>query len=115
MSKQANPLAIGTFLVGALTLLVVALMVFGGGQFSRKRFRFVIFRFGLERFERRRAGQIAGVQIGNVNEISLVMDEATGRVFKPVVIEIDPALLRDVSGQQGGAHTEKQHRQAAQN
>ncbi|WP_256361469.1 MCE family protein [Methylomonas koyamae] len=54
------------------------------------------------------------MQIGNVNEISLVMDEATGRVFKPVVIEIDPALLRDVSGQQGGAHTEKQHRQAAQ-
>ncbi|WP_256361470.1 hypothetical protein [Methylomonas koyamae] len=43
MSKQANPLAIGTFLVGALTLLVVALMVFGGGQFFKEKNRFVIF------------------------------------------------------------------------
>ncbi|ANE55113.1 MlaD family protein [Methylomonas sp. DH-1] len=115
MSKQANPLAIGTFLVGALTLLVVALMVFGGGQFFKEKNRFVIFfDSALNGLNVGAPVKLQGVQIGNVNEISLVMDEATGRVFKPVVIEIDPALLRDVSGQQGGAHTEKQHRQAAQ-
>ncbi|OAI20955.1 mammalian cell entry protein [Methylomonas koyamae] len=115
MSKQANPLAIGTFLVGALTLLVVALMVFGGGQFFKEKNRFVIFfDSALNGLNVGAPVKLQGVQIGNVSEISLVMDEATGRVFKPVVIEIDPALLRDVSGQQGGAHTEKQHRQAAQ-
>ncbi len=115
MSKQANPLAIGTFLVGALTLLVVALMVFGGGQFFKEKNRFVIyFDSALNGLNVGAPVKLQGVQIGTVSEISLVMDEATGRVFKPVVIEIDPALLRDVSGQQGGAHTEKQHRQAAQ-
>jgi len=115
VSKQANPLAIGIFLVGALTLLVVALMVFGGGQFFKEKNRFVIyFDSALNGLNVGAPVKLQGVQIGNVSEISLVMDEATGRVFKPVVIEIDPALLRDVSGQQSGAHTEKQHRLAAQ-
>ncbi|TPQ26966.1 MlaD family protein [Methylomonas sp. HW2-6] len=115
MSKQANPLAIGIFLVGALTLLVVALMVFGGGQFFKEKNRFVIyFDSALNGLNVGAPVKLQGVNIGNVSEISLVMDEATGRVFKPVVIEIDPALLRDVSGLQSGAHTDKQHRQAAQ-
>jgi paraquat-inducible protein B len=58
--------------------------------------------------------KLQGVQIGNVNEISLVMDSATGRIFKPVVIEIDPALLQDLSVQQSGGHSKKQRMQDAQ-
>jgi len=37
MSKPANPFAIGAFLVGALTLLIIGVLVFGGGQFLKKK------------------------------------------------------------------------------
>lgn len=115
MSKQANPFAIGAFLVGALTLLTAGVMIFGGSDFFKDKKRFVIFfDSALNGLNVGAPVKLQGVQIGNVNEISLVMDSATGRIFKPVVIEIDPALLRDISGQESRAHTEKQRRQDAQ-
>lgn len=115
MSKQANPLAIGAFLVGALILLTAGVMIFGGSDFFKDKKRFVIFfDSALNGLNVGAPVKLQGVQIGNVNEISLVMDSATGRIFKPVVIEIDPALLRDISVQQSHAHTEKQRRQDAQ-
>lgn len=115
MSKQANPFAIGAFLVGALTLLTAGVMIFGGSDFFKDKKRFVIFfDSALNGLNVGAPVKLQGVQIGNVNEISLVMDSMTGRIFKPVVIEIDPALLRDISGQESHAHTEKQRRQDAQ-
>lgn len=115
MSKQANPLAIGAFLVGALVLLTAGVMIFGGSDFFKDKKRFVIFfDSALNGLNVGAPVKLQGVQIGNVNEISLVMDSATGRIFKPVVIEIDPALLRDMSGQQTAGHTQKQRMQDAQ-
>lgn len=115
MSKQANPLAIGAFLIGALVLLTAGVMIFGGSDFFKDKKRFVIFfDSALNGLNVGAPVKLQGVQIGNVNEISLVMDSATGRIFKPVVIEIDPALLRDMSGQQSGGHTKKQRMQDAQ-
>lgn len=115
MSKQANPFAIGAFLVGALTLLTVGVMIFGGNDFFKDKNRFVIFfDSALNGLNVGAPVKLQGVQIGNVSEISLMMDSETGRIFKPVVIEIDPALLRDLSGQESRLHSEKQRRQAAQ-
>jgi len=115
VSKQANPLAIGAFLVGALILLTAGVMIFGGSDFFKDKKRFVIFfDSALNGLNVGAPVKLQGVQIGNVSEISLMMDSTTGRIFKPVVIEIDPALLRDMSGQQSGGHTEKQRRQDAQ-
>ena len=37
MSKPVNPYTIGAFIVGSLTLLIVAVLVFGGGQFFKKK------------------------------------------------------------------------------
>lgn len=115
MSKQANPLAIGAFLVGAVTLLTLGVMIFGGSDFFKDKKRFVIFfDSALNGLNVGAPVKLQGVQIGNVNEISLVMDSATGRIFKPVVIEIDPALLQDLSVQQSGGHSKKQRMQDAQ-
>ncbi|OAI01795.1 mammalian cell entry protein [Methylomonas methanica] len=115
MSKQANPLAIGAFLVGALILLTAGVMIFGGSDFFKDKKRFVIFfDSALNGLNVGAPVKLQGVQIGNVNEISLVMDSATGRIFKPVVIEIDPALLQDLSVQQSGGHSKKQRMQDAQ-
>jgi len=115
VSKQANPLAIGAFLVGALILLTAGVMIFGGSDFFKDKKRFVIFfDSALNGLNVGAPVKLQGVQIGNVNEISLVMDSATGRIFKPVVIEIDPALLQDLSVQQSGGHSKKQRMQDAQ-
>ena len=43
MSKPVNPYTIGAFIVGSLTLLIVAVLVFGGGQFFKKKIQYVIF------------------------------------------------------------------------
>jgi len=114
VSKQANPLAIGAFLVGAVTLLTLGVMIFGGSDFFKDKKRFVIFfDSALNGLNVGAPVKLQGVQIGNVSEISLMMDSDTRRIFKPVVIEIDPALLRDLSGQDSHSHNEKQRWQDA--
>nr|WP_225587491.1 MlaD family protein [Methylomonas fluvii] len=102
-------------MVGALILLTAGVMIFGGSDFFKDKKRFVIFfDSALNGLNVGAPVKLQGVQIGNVNEISLVMDTATGRIFKPVVIEIDPALLQDLSVQQSSGHSKKQRMQDAQ-
>ncbi|MDD4914194.1 MAG: MlaD family protein [Methylococcales bacterium] len=101
MSKQGNSLAIGGFIVGALFLLAAAVMIFGAGDYFKHKMRFVIFfDSALNGLNVGAPVKLQGVQIGNIAEISLEMDAATGQIFKPVVIEVDPELLRDFSGRE---------------
>ena len=110
MSKPIKPLAIGAFLVGALVLLASGIMLFGGNDFFKDKKRFVIFfDSALNGLNIGAPVKLQGVQIGNVKEISLQIDTVSGRIFKPVVIEIDPELLRYFSG--NDAHSEKQRLQ----
>lgn len=116
MSKQASSLAIGAFLIGALTLLVVGILTFGGGDFFKEKNRFVVFfDSALNGLNVGAPVKLQGVQIGNVNEISLEIDTTTGRIYKPVVIEIDPEMLRDSSGEHlRSALSKEQQRKNAQ-
>lgn len=110
MSKPIKPLAIGAFLVGALVLLTSGIMLFGGNDFFKDKKRFVIFfDSALNGLNIGAPVKLQGVQIGNVKEISLQIDTVSGRIFKPVVIEIDPELLRYFSD--NDAHSEKQRLQ----
>ena len=43
MAKEANKTVIGLFVVGAIVLLVVALVVFGGGKFFKKPIAMLLF------------------------------------------------------------------------
>ena len=109
MSKQPNSLAIGSFLVGALLLLTLGIMVFGGSDFFKHKKRYVIFfDSALNGLNIGAPVKLQGVQIGNVEEISLEMDAATGKIFKPVVIEIEPGLVRDFSGRKSVPHAGQQ-------
>jgi len=91
MSKPVNPMAIGGFTVGALALLVIGVLIFGGGQlFNTDKVRFVIFfDSSLNGLEVGAPVKMQGVKIGAVTDIALAMDQKTGKVYKPVVIEID--------------------------
>jgi paraquat-inducible protein B len=100
MSKPVNPYTIGAFLVGSLTLLIAAVFIFGGGQFLKKKGEYVIYFDGaLNGLNIGAPVKLQGVQIGAVKEITLVADFKSSRLSKPVVIEIDPGILRDPAGQ----------------
>lgn len=115
MSKKVNHLAIGSFLAGALILLTVGIMIFGGNDFFKHKKNYVIFfDSALNGLNIGAPVKLQGVQIGNVKEISLEMDAATGRIFKPVVIEIEPELLRNFSGRKSTPHTEHTQNSDAQ-
>ena len=99
MSKPVNPYTIGAFLVGSLALLIAAVLIFGGGQFLKKKTEFVIYFDGaLNGLNVGAPVKLQGVQIGAVKEISLELDPKSSRITKPVVIEIDPAVVMDTSG-----------------
>lgn len=116
MSKPVNPFTIGAFLVGSLALLITAILIFGGGQLFKPKSEFVVF------FDSSMNGlnvgapvKLQGVQIGTVKEIALMFDRAAGRIWKPVVVDIEPQLLVDAGGHpMRGAVTLAQRRKNAE-
>lgn len=91
MSKPIKPVAIGIFTLGALVLLITAIFIFGGGQLLNKNvIQFVIFfDSSLNGLDVGAPVKMQGVKIGSVSEIILQLDSQSGKVYKPVVIEID--------------------------
>ena len=91
MSKPVSPTLIGGFTVGALALLVVGLLIFGGGQFfnAQKIHYVVFFDSSLNGLDVGAPVKMQGVKIGTVTDISLLVDPNNGKVLKPVVVEID--------------------------
>jgi paraquat-inducible protein B len=100
MSKPINPIAVGSFTLGALALLVICLLVFGDGKlFNADKIRYVIFfDSSLHGLEIGAPVKMQGVKIGNVIEIDLRVDPTTGNVLKPVVVEIDRKNLQGPDG-----------------
>lgn len=99
MSKPVNPYTIGAFLVGSLVLLIAAVLIFGGGQFFKKKTQYVIyFDSALNGLNVGAPVKLQGVQIGTVKEISLEFDKQFARLSKPVVVEIEPDAIKDASG-----------------
>jgi paraquat-inducible protein B len=99
MSKPVNPYTIGAFLVGSLALLVAAILIFGGGQFLKKKSEYVVYFEGaLNGLNVGAPVKLQGVQIGTVKEISLELDQKAISITKPVVIEIDPQVIMDSTG-----------------
>lgn len=101
MSKPVNPAIIGGFTVGAITLLVLALLIFGAGkEFNADKVRYVVFfESSLNGLEIGAPVKMQGVKIGQVTEISLQIDNKRGILYKPVVLEVDRTTLSSTGGQ----------------
>ena len=95
MSKSANKKMIGVFVLGAVTLLVVSIIVLGSGMLFKKTFRAVCF------FERL-PGELDpgapvvfnGVKIGSVTDVVLRYNTTEITTVIPVYIEIDPQHVK---------------------
>ena len=91
MSKQASKTVIGIFVVGAIALVVIAIVVLGSGKFFKTTFRAVCY------FEGSVGGLnigapvvFRGVKIGTVTDVLLRGDPSTWTFTIPVYIEIEP-------------------------
>jgi paraquat-inducible protein B len=78
MSKQSNPTLIGAFVIGAVVLLVVAVLVFGGSELLVEKQRVVAYFPGSVKGLRTGASvTFRGVRVGYVNEIQIQTDVNT--------------------------------------
>lgn len=101
MNKKISPTLIGAFVVGALALIVIAVIVFGSGRLFRQSKEFVLY------FDNSVNGlrvgapvKFKGVEIGSVKDIRLQLEKDREVNKIPVIIEIDlkKLLSRGASG-----------------
>jgi len=94
MGRRNDYTVIGAFVLGALVLLVAALLVFGSGSLFRKKARFVVhFTDPLKGLEIGAPVLYRGVRIGDVRKVSVSADLATMKSHSTVQIELYPDLL----------------------
>jgi paraquat-inducible protein B len=99
MSKKANPTLIGLFVIGAITLLVISLIVLGTGKIFSERSNYVTYFDGSIQGLRQGANvTFRGVRIGQVRNVFVQFDESMKTFDLPVVIELDPKAIQTVSG-----------------
>jgi paraquat-inducible protein B len=102
MNKKISPTLIGAFVIGALVLMVIAIIAFGSGQLFRQTRDFVIyFDSSVNGLRVGAPVKFKGVEIGSVKSILLQLDKDLQVDKIPVVVEIDLKKLtsRGASGE----------------
>ena len=90
MNKRISPTLIGAFVIGALALVVIAVIAFGSGQLFRQTKQFVLYFPGEVNGLRVAAPvKFRGVEIGSVKEIMLQIEPDIKVQRIPVIIEVD--------------------------
>jgi paraquat-inducible protein B len=99
VAKRSNAKIIGAFVVGAISLLVIAVLVFGGAKFLAQKQKFVLF------FEGSLAGldvgspvTFRGIKIGSVTDIIIEYDIERQALRIPVYAEIELDRVEVISG-----------------
>ncbi|MRR57281.1 MAG: MCE family protein [Deltaproteobacteria bacterium] len=93
MATPASKTLIGAFVLGAVALVAAAVALFGSGNFLSERPRFVMYFPGsVNGLEIGSPVQFRGVKIGQVTEISAVLDKDLSVVI-PVYVEYEPDSL----------------------
>lgn len=98
MSKKSSPTVIGGFVIGAVGLLVVAATLFGGAELLAPRSTIVAY--FVEDTKGLRVGSnvvMNGVRVGQVEEMSLIVDRANFGSVVEVTIDIQPDSFATVA------------------
>jgi paraquat-inducible protein B len=91
MSKKVNKTLIGAFVIGAIGLLVIAVLVLGSGKFFAPTSTYVLFFEGsVKGLNIGSPVMYHGVKIGEVIEIQLRFNPKDLTYVIPVYVEIDP-------------------------
>jgi len=95
MSRKANKTVIGIFVVGALVLLMTAIVVFGSGDLFKRTNKFVLYFDGsVKGLSVGAPVMFRGVSIGTVKDISLIYDSKAGTITLPVIVEIEDDRIK---------------------
>jgi paraquat-inducible protein B len=91
MSRHASPTLIGTFVAGAIGLLVAGILIISGGQLllTDKTSYVLYFRGSVKGLNIGSPVSFRGVNIGSVSDIQLVVGDQESDIQIPVIIEID--------------------------
>ncbi|HEY9107541.1 MAG TPA: MlaD family protein [Roseateles sp.] len=102
-SRRASPFVIGAFVVGAIAILVVALIALPGRHWFSKQPERVVMFFSGSVFGLQKGAPIVfrGVRIGDVTDISLHYDDKTDSFAIPVLAELDADAVRGLDGRMG--------------
>ncbi len=99
MSKQPRSTLIGVFVVGALALVVVGILVFGGGKFLGSRVTYVAYFDGsIKGLNVGAPVLFRGVRVGEVSDIKMQFNLSDMTVRIPVFLECNTSILTRVSG-----------------
>jgi paraquat-inducible protein B len=91
MSKPVSKTMIGTFVVGAVALIIMALLIFGSGKFFSKKNTYVLFFDGsVKGLNEGSPVMLRGVKIGQVTNIKLLANPEDMDFYIGVYVEIDP-------------------------
>ncbi|MCI0653453.1 MAG: MlaD family protein [Methylococcaceae bacterium] len=90
MSRQANPTLIGAFVVGAIILVVTAILVFTDSKLFTEQSRFVIYFEGsVNGLKVGAPVKLKGVHVGQVTDVQVELNLDKAVVRTPVFIEVD--------------------------
>lgn len=94
MSKSSSPIAIGSFVIGALVLIVVGVLVFSSGKFFTTTFTVVaVFPEGIQGLQVDSAVEFRGVPVGKVKAIKLLLGNAEADISVPVYLELTEGVV----------------------
>lgn len=95
MKTKGNPAVIGGFVVGAIALIIGAVLMLGAGTLFRETIQLVAFFPGsVNGLSVGAPVKFKGVEIGRVTKILLALDEAYRTDFQiPVFFELDPEKM----------------------
>ena len=98
MSKKANPIVIGSFVLAAIIIAVAGILVLGSGKFFNETTRYVMYFDGnLSGLDVGAPVDLNGVRIGQVMDISLVYDHSDKAISIPVIVEIDKESFTEIN------------------
>lgn len=91
MSKQANPVIIGVFVLGGSVLAIIVMLLLGSNELYKKKRDFVMYFEGsVNGLNVGAPVNLRGVQVGKVKKISLINDYSKGEIHIPVIAEYYP-------------------------
>jgi paraquat-inducible protein B len=94
MSRRANPTVVGTFVLGAIALAILALVVFGSGSLFRTRPQAVAFFEGnIQGLSIGAPVNLLGVRVGTVTNIRIDINAADATAKIPVYMQFEPERL----------------------
>ncbi|MGD2111794.1 MAG: MlaD family protein, partial [Gammaproteobacteria bacterium] len=101
MSKHASPTLIGTFVAGAIGLIVAGILIISGGRLllTDKTNYVLYFQGSVKGLNIGSPVSFRGVNIGTVTDIQLVVGDRESDIQIPVIIEIDNTKF--ISGRTG--------------